>query len=71
MSTSLTVSTPRRVIMYNGQELTDFNPTQPVTVVARMHEARFPELATAVAEGPVLADGIATYTIQTRLGTKG
>jgi PRTRC genetic system protein C len=67
----ITVIQPIRVIKYKDQELPDLNPAAPMESVLRMHAATHPELSTANLEGPVIKDGKAVYTAQTRLGTKG
>jgi PRTRC genetic system protein C len=65
------ITTPRRVLKFNDQELADLNPTAPMQDVMRMHALTIPELSTAILEGPTLVDGSMTYVAQTRLGTKG
>lgn len=60
-----------RKIKYDGRELADLNPEASVEEVVRMHKASFPELATAVVEGPVTEEGYLVYTATKRLGTKG
>lgn len=67
----MNISQPTRVIKYRDQTLADLNPEATVEEVVRMHAAAVPELATAVAEGPVIELGTATYTVNARLGTKG
>ena len=61
----------KRKIVYKGRELADTQPEATVEDVVRMHALTIPELATANVEGPEIKDGIATYTISARLGTKG
>ena len=61
----------KRKIVYKGRELADTQPEAAVEDVVRMHALTIPELATANVEGPEIKDGIATYTISARLGTKG
>ncbi|MFY9781450.1 MAG: PRTRC system protein C [Candidatus Baltobacteraceae bacterium] len=65
------ITAPQRIITWNNETLADLNPNASVEDVVRMHAAARPELATAIVEGPEFSDGKATYTIQTRLGTKG
>jgi PRTRC genetic system protein C len=65
------ITEPTRVIKYKDEELVDLNPTQPMDEVRKMHAAIYPELSTAVLNGPVFENGKAIYTAETRLGTKG
>jgi PRTRC genetic system protein C len=65
------ITIPQRVIRWNDETLADLNPNASVDDIVRMHAAARPELATATVEGPEITDGKATYTVQTRLGTKG
>lgn len=65
------LKTIRRVIKYDGRELADLNPKASVEDVVRMHAATEPALATFTLEGPEYGNGTATYTVNTRLGTKG
>jgi PRTRC genetic system protein C len=65
------VKQPTRVIKYKGQVLADLNPAAPMDAVLKMHAATHPELSTAILTGPVVEDGKAVYTAETRLGTKG
>jgi len=60
-----------RKIVYKGRELADTQPEATVEEVVRMHALTIPELATANIEGPEINDGVATYTVSARLGTKG
>lgn len=62
---------PKRIIMFNGQQLADLNPTLSVEAVVRMHAAQHPELGTALIEGPTYENSEQVYTCNTRLGTKG
>jgi PRTRC genetic system protein C len=68
------VSTPsKRVLKYKDQELPDLNPSVPMEAVMRLYATtgQYPELATAALGGPIVKDGIAVYTVETRLGSKG
>lgn len=60
-----------RVIMFEGQELADLNPSAKVEDVLRLHALTNPALTTAVVEGPVITDGKRVYTIQKRAANKG
>jgi PRTRC genetic system protein C len=68
---ALKFDTVTRKIVYKGRELADTQPDGPVEDVVRQHALTIPELATANIEGPEITNGIATYTISARLGTKG
>ncbi|TAM91142.1 chromosome partitioning protein ParB [bacterium] len=65
------ITTPTRIIRYDDRVLADLNPAASIEDVVRMHAATIPALATAVVEGPENEHGKATYTVRTRLGTKG
>ena len=68
---ALEATTLRREFKYNGMTLADpaigKTPDQVRVFYARM----YPELTTAVVEGPVTKSGIATYTFLKAAGSKG
>ena len=68
---ALKFETVTRLIVYKGRPLADLQPDAPVEDVVRQHALTIPELATANVEGPEIKNGVATYTISARLGTKG
>ena len=68
---ALKFDTVKRMIVYKGRELADTQPDASVEDVVRQHALTIPELATANVEGPEIKDGVATYTVSARLGTKG
>jgi PRTRC genetic system protein C len=68
---ALTFDTVTREIVYKGRKLADLQPDASVEDVVRQHALTIPELATANVEGPEIKDGVATYTVSARLGTKG
>ncbi|MHB8461960.1 MAG: PRTRC system protein C [Vulcanimicrobiaceae bacterium] len=65
------VTTPKRIINFDGRKLADLKPAATIDAVIKMHATTIPELATAVAEGPTYEDGNAIYTVATRLGKNG
>jgi len=68
---ALIVTEVSRQIVYEGRTLADVNPEASVEDVLAIHALSFPELATAVVEGPELKEGHRVYTVKKRLGTKG
>jgi len=68
---ALIVTEVSRQIVYEGRTLADVNPEASVEDVLAIHALSFPELATAVVEGPELKEGARVYTVKKRLGTKG
>lgn len=61
----------KRVFRYNGITLADPNPGASPDTVMATYAIMYPELANAVLEGPVIKDGVATYTFLKAVGTKG
>jgi len=68
---ALTVTEVPRQIVYEGRTLADVNPDASVEDVIAIHALTYPELATAVIEGPEFKEGLRVYTVKKRLGTKG
>jgi len=68
---ALIVTEVSRQIVYDGRTLADVNPEASVEDVLAVHALSFPELATAIVEGPELKEGQRVYTVKKRLGTKG
>ncbi len=67
----MNVTTPKRIIRYEGHTLADLAPGQPITTVLAMHANQHPALASAVLEGPITEAGTVVYTAKTNVGTKG
>lgn len=65
------VETLIRSFVYGGMELLDPNPTFTVTQVRDMYAAAYPEITTAVIEGPERKADKLVYTFKRAVGTKG
>jgi PRTRC genetic system protein C len=68
---ALTVSKMSRVFQFNGIRLPDPNPNMTVDDVKAFYCAQYPELATAVANGPEAAGDKMRYTFDRAIGSKG
>ena len=60
-----------RVFNYNGIKLADPNPALQPEAVREFYVPQYMELTTAVVEGPVTKDNVATYTFRRAAGAKG
>lgn len=60
-----------RVFTYNGIKLDDPNPALQPDAVREFFVPQYMELTTAVVEGPVTKDNVATYTFRRAAGAKG
>ncbi|MFC6281178.1 PRTRC system protein C [Polaromonas aquatica] len=60
-----------RVFIYNGIKLADPNPALQPDAVREFYVPHYQELNTAVVEGPVTKDNVATYTLRRAAGAKG
>lgn len=60
-----------RAFKYNGIDLVDPNPALGPDAVREFYVPQYMELTTAVVEGPVTEDNVATYTFRRAVGTKG
>lgn len=60
-----------RVFTYNGIRLDDPNPALQPDAVREFYLPHYQELNTAVVEGPVTKDNVATYTFRRAAGAKG
>lgn len=60
-----------RVFNYNGIKLDDPNPAMQPDAVREFYVPQYMELTTAVVEGPVTKDNVATYTFRRAAGAKG
>lgn len=61
----------KRVFKYNGLTLADPDASMAPGQVAAFYAAQYPELATAVVEGPVTKGDTATYSFTRAAGAKG
>ena len=60
-----------RVFLFNGVRLPDPNGAFTVEQVRDMYVNTYPELATAVVEGPSPVNGTMQYTFTRAVGAKG
>ncbi|KQB58906.1 MULTISPECIES: PRTRC system protein C [Acidovorax] len=60
-----------RKFTYNGMTLADPAPGKDPDQIRIFFANQFPELLTAVVEGPSTKAGVATYNFQRAVGSKG
>jgi PRTRC genetic system protein C len=60
-----------RVFLFKGSKLPDVNPEFSVEQVRDMYVNTYPELATAVVEGPTPMNGAMQYVFTRTVGAKG
>jgi len=66
------VAAVERTFIYSGMTLPDPDPAMSPDDVRQMYAASYPELTTAVVEGPdYKANGKAVYTLRKAAGAKG
>lgn len=68
---ALSVTKMTRVFQFNGIRLPDPNPAMTVDEVKALYSAQYPELATAVVNGPEAAGDKMRYTFERAIGSKG
>jgi PRTRC genetic system protein C len=68
---ALTVTKMTRVFQFQGIRLPDPNPEMSVEEVKALYAAQYPELATAVVNGPEAAGDKMRYTFERSIGSKG
>ena len=68
---ALTVTEMTRVFQFQGIRLPDPNPEMSVEEVKALYAAQYPELATAVVNGPEAAGDKMRYTFDRAIGSKG
>lgn len=68
---ALTTTVPKRVFSYGGAELPDPGVRYSPDQVRDIYSASFPEITTAVIEGPVVKGGKIVYEFRKAAGTKG
>ena len=68
---ALTVTKMSRVFQFQGIRLPDPNPEMSVEEVKALYAAQYPELATAVVNGPETAGDKMRYTFERAIGSKG
>lgn len=67
----LTITKMTRLFQFNGIRLPDPNPNMPVDEVKALYAAQYPELATAVVNGPEAVGEKMRYTFERAIGSKG
>ena len=68
---ALTVTKMSRIFQFQGIRLPDTNPEMSVEEVKALYAAQYPELATAVVNGPEAAGDKMRYTFERAIGSKG
>ena len=68
---ALKLSKMSRVFQLNGIRLPDPNPNMTVDDVKAFYAAQYPELTTAVVNGPEAAGDKMRYTFDRAIGSKG
>jgi PRTRC genetic system protein C len=67
----LTITKMTRLFQFNGIRLPDINPNMTVDEVKALYAAQYPELATAVVNGPEAVGDKMRYTFERAIGSKG
>ena len=68
---AITVQRMTRVFEFGGMRLPDPNPSFSIEQVRDMYVNTYPDLATAVVEGPETAHGTMKYQFVRAVGAKG
>lgn len=68
---ALTITKMTRMFQFNGIRLPDPNPEMSVEDVKALYAAQYPELATAVVNGPEAMGDKMRYTFDRAIGSKG
>ena len=68
---ALTIIKMTRVFQFQGMRLPDPNPEMSVEEVKALYAAQYPELATAIVNGPEAAGDKMRYTFERAIGSKG
>lgn len=67
----LTITKMTRLFQFQGIRLPDINPNMTVDEVKALYAAQYPELATAVVNGPEAVGDKMRYTFERSIGSKG
>jgi PRTRC genetic system protein C len=67
----ITVTKMTRLFQFNGIRLPDPNPNMSVDEVKALYAGQYPELATAVVNGPEAVGDKKRYTFQLAIGGNG
>ncbi len=68
---ALSISKMTRTFQFLGVRLPDPNPSMTVDEVKALYTAQYPELATAVVNGPEAIGDKMRYTFERAIGSKG
>lgn len=68
---ALTVSKMARLFQFNGIRLPDPNPSMSVDEVKALYAGQYPELATALVNGPEAVGDKMRYSFERAIGSKG
>jgi PRTRC genetic system protein C len=68
---ALTVTKMTRIFQFQGIRLPDPNPEMSVEAVKALYAAQYPELATAVVNGPEASGDKMRYTFERAIASKG
>ncbi len=68
---ALTVTPMTRIFLFHGIRLPDPNSEMSVEEVKAFYAAQYPELATAVVNGPEAVGDKMRYTFERAIGSKG
>ncbi|WP_031501124.1 PRTRC system protein C [Bryobacter aggregatus] len=67
----LIITKMTRLFTFNGIRLPDPNPNMSVEEVKALYSAQYPELATAVVNGPEAVGDKMRYSFERAIGSKG
>lgn len=68
---ALSVARMTRIFQFHGIRLPDPNPAMSVEEVKALYATQYPELATAVVNGPEALSDKMRYTFDRAIGSKG
>ena len=68
---ALTVARMTRIFQFHGIRLPDPNPAMSIDEVKALYATQYPELATAVVNGPEAVGDKMRYTFDRAIGSKG
>jgi PRTRC genetic system protein C len=67
----ISITKMTRLFTFNGIRLPDPNPSMSVDEVKSLYSAQYPELATAVVNGPEAVGDKMRYSFERAIGSKG
>lgn len=68
---AIEIQTLVRTFTFNNVPLADPGDEFTAEEVKEMYSAQYPDLISALVQGPVMKDDVATYTFVRNVGTKG